>query len=66
MDSMATVVMPQDLSQAAIWSRSQEMAPKVRTFVVSRSVGTPTTWLSEWTSMAAASGLTIGIEAASL
>src|SRR5208337_4360688 len=61
-----TVVMPQCLSQAAIWSRSQELAPKVRTFLVSRSAGTQTTWLSEWTSMAAALGLTIGIEAAGL
>src|SRR5208337_4126247 len=49
-----TVVMPQCLSQAAIWSRSQELAPKVRTFFVSRSAGTQTTWLSEWTSMPAA------------
>ena len=35
-------------------------------FFVSRSAGTQTTWLSEWTSMAAALGLTIGIEAAGL
>src|SRR5271166_1731277 len=65
-DSMATVVMPHCRSHAAIWSRSQEFAPKVRTLGVARSAGTQTTWLSEWTSMAAALGLTMGIEAAAL
>src|ERR1700722_3289375 len=63
---MATVVMPHSRSQLAIWIRSQELAPKVRTFGVARSAGTQTTWLSEWTSMAAALGLMIGNGAACL
>src|ERR1019366_2554752 len=61
---MATVVMPHSRSQLAIWIRSQELAPKVRTFGVARSAGTQTTWLSVWTSMAAALGLTMDSGAA--
>jgi hypothetical protein len=42
------------------------IAPKVQTFGVARSAGTQTTWLSLWTSMAAALGLVMGNEPAGL
>src|SRR5262249_14828811 len=68
---MAIVVTPHSASQSAMAVRSQELAPKRRTFgggpaaspaaLEARSAGTQTMCMSEWTSMPAALGLTSGI-----
>ena len=55
---MATVLMPQAFSHAAIAWRSAVLPPNWRTGSASRSAGTQTMCISEWTSMPAASGLT--------
>src|SRR5262245_25724665 len=68
---MAIVVTPHSASHSAMAVRSQELAPKRRTFgggpavsrtaLETRSAGTQTMCMSEWTSMPAALGLTSGI-----
>src|SRR6516165_4245713 len=67
---MATVVTPHSASQSAMAVRSQELAPNERTFAgapaawagagATRSAGTHTMCMSEWTSMPAALGLRTG------
>src|SRR5262245_29517759 len=67
---MATVVTPHSASQSAMARRSQELAPKRRTFAGSaaasaaaedtRSAGTQTMCISAWTSIPAAFGLSTG------
>src|SRR5687767_13567015 len=65
---MATVVTPHSASQSAMAARSQELAPNRRTWpgppavaAGTRSAGTQTMCMSEWTSMPAAFGLSTGI-----
>src|SRR3954471_22046329 len=56
---MATALMPQAFSHAAISWRSAVLPPNWRTGSASRSAGTQTMCMSEWTSIPAASGLMI-------
>src|ERR1035438_4313594 len=56
-DSKATVFTPHFVNHAAISRRSAVLAPKCRTGLASRSAGTQTMCMSEWTSIPAASGL---------
>src|SRR5262245_29441324 len=68
---MATVVTPHSASQSAMATRSQELAPKRRTFAGLPTVaaaaggiqsgGTQTMCMSEWTSIPAALGLSRGM-----
>src|SRR5262245_32823131 len=55
---MATALMPHAFSHVAIAWRSAVLPPNWRTGSASRSAGTQTMCISEWTSMPAASGLT--------